>query len=80
MTLEEKVLEIIVEQLDVTKEECVPEAFFIDDLGADSLDLAELLLEMEDTFDVEISTEELKKIRKIQDVIDFLKARNVTWD
>jgi len=80
VTLEEKVLEIIVEQLDVTKEECVPEAFFIDDLGADSLDLAELLLEMEDTFDVEISTEELKKIRKIQDVIDFLKARNVTWD
>ncbi|OPY14254.1 MAG: Acyl carrier protein [Syntrophus sp. PtaU1.Bin005] len=80
MTLEEKVLEIIVEQLEVTKEECVPEAFFIDDLGADSLDLAELLLEMEDTFDVEISTEELKKIRKIQDVIDFLKARNVTWD
>ncbi|WP_367360540.1 acyl carrier protein [Syntrophus buswellii] len=80
MTLEEKVLEIIVEQLEVTREECVPEAFFIDDLGADSLDLAELLLEMEDTFDVEISTEELKKIRKIQDVIDFLKARNVTWD
>jgi len=80
VTLEEKGLEIIVEQLDVTKEECVPEAFFIDDLGADSLDLAELLLEMEDTFDVEISTEELKKIRKIQDVIDFLKARNVTWD
>jgi acyl carrier protein len=80
VTLEEKVLEIIVEQLEVTKEECVPEAFFIDDLGADSLDLAELLLEMEDTFDVEISTEELKKIRKIQDVIDFLKARNVTWD
>jgi acyl carrier protein len=80
VTLEEKVLEIIVEQLDVTAEECVPEAFFIDDLGADSLDLAELLLEMEDTFDVEISTEELKKIRKIKDVIDFLKARNVTWD
>jgi acyl carrier protein len=80
VTLEEKVLEIIVEQLDVTEEECVPEALFIDDLGADSLDLAELLLEMEDTFDVEISTEELKKIRKIQDVIDFLKVRNVTWD
>ncbi len=80
MTLEEKIIEIIVEQLEITPEECVPEASFIDDLGADSLDLAELLLEMEDTFDVEISTEDIKKIRKIQDVIDYLKARNVTWD
>ena len=79
MTLEEKIVEIIVDQLEVTAEECVPEASFINDLGADSLDLAELLLEMEDTFDVEIPTEELKKIRKIQDVIDYLKARNVTW-
>ncbi len=80
MTLEEKIIEIIVEQLEITPEECVPEALFIDDLGADSLDLAELLLEMEDTFDVEISTEDIKKIRKIQDVIEYLKARNVTWD
>ncbi|ABC76068.1 acyl carrier protein [Syntrophus aciditrophicus] len=80
MTLEEKIIEIIVDQLEVTAEECVPEASFINDLGADSLDLAELLLEMEDTFDVEISTEDLKKIRKIQDVIDYLKVRNVTWD
>ncbi len=80
MTLEEKIIEIIVEQLEITPEECVPEASFIDDLGADSLDLAELLLEMEDTFDVEISTEDIKKIRKIQDVIDYLKARKVTWD
>jgi len=79
VTLEEKIVEIIVDQLEVTAEECVPGASFIDDLGADSLDLAELLLEMEDTFDVEIPTEELKKIRKIQDVIDYLKARNVTW-
>jgi len=80
VTLEEKIIEIIVEQLEITPEECVPEALFIDDLGADSLDLAELLLEMEDTFDVEISTEDIKKIRKIQDVIEYLKARNVTWD
>jgi acyl carrier protein len=44
MTLEEKVISIIMEQLDVTREECVPEASFIDDLGADSLDLVELIM------------------------------------
>jgi acyl carrier protein len=77
MKIEEKVIEIIVEQLDVTKEQCVPEASFIDDLGADSLDLVELIMEMEENFGVEISDEELQNIRTIQDVINYIKIREV---
>ena len=79
MTLEEKVINIIAEQLDVTKEECVPEASFIDDLGADSLDLVELIMEMEETFDVQIADSELEKIRTIQDVLNYLRKKDVAW-
>lgn len=75
MALEQKVIDIIVEQLEITKEECVPEAAFIDDLGADSLDLVELVMEMEENFGIEISDEELERIVTVQDVIDFLKAK-----
>jgi acyl carrier protein len=78
MKLEERVIEIIIEQLDVTREECVPEASFIDDLGADSLDLVELIMEMEENFGVQISDDELGKIRTIQDVIDYLKSKGIT--
>jgi acyl carrier protein len=77
MTLEEKVIDIIMEQLGVTKEECVPEASFVDDLGADSLDIVELIMEMEENFGIQIADEELEKIRTIQDVIDFLKSKGV---
>jgi len=77
MTLEEKVINIIVEQLDVTREECVLEASFIDDLGADSLDIVELLMEMEEAFDIEIADEELEKIATIQDVVDFLREKGM---
>ncbi len=79
MTLEEKVIAIIMEQLDVTKEECVPEASFIDDLGADSLDLVELIMEMEETFSIQITDNELQQIRTIKDVLDYLKNKGVTW-
>jgi len=77
MTLEEKVIDLIVEQLDVTREECVPEASVIDDLGADSLDLVELVMEMEETFNIQVADEELEKIRTVQDVIDFLRSKGV---
>ncbi len=77
MTLEEKVIKLVMEQLDVTKEQCVLEASFIDDLGADSLDIVELLMEMEEAFGVEIADEELEKISTIKDVIDFLKQKGV---
>jgi acyl carrier protein len=80
MTLEEKVISIIMEQLDVTKDECVIEASFIEDLGADSLDLVELIMEMEETFDVQIADDELEKIRTIKDVLDFLKNKGVAWN
>jgi acyl carrier protein len=79
MTLEEKVIGIIIEQLDVTREECVSEASFLDDLGADSLDLVELIMEMEETFGVQIADNELQKIRTIKDVLDFLRSKGVTW-
>lgn len=77
MTLEEKVINLVMEQLDVTKEVCVLEASFIDDLGADSLDLVELIMEMEEKFGVEIADEELEKIRTIKDVIEFLKKKGI---
>ncbi|MCX5833424.1 MAG: acyl carrier protein [Deltaproteobacteria bacterium] len=75
MSIEEKVVEIIMEQLDVTKEECVLEASFIDDLGADSLDIVELIMALEENFGIEISDEELRKIRTIQDSINFIKKK-----
>jgi len=75
MTIEERVKNIIIEQLNVSEEECVPEAKFIDDLGADSLDLVELIMAMEDHFGLEISDDDLAKITTIQDVIDYITAR-----
>jgi acyl carrier protein len=77
MTLEEKVIKLVMEQLDVTKEQCVLEASFIDDLGADSLDIVELLMEMEEAFGVGIADEELEKISTIKDVVDFLKQKGI---
>ena len=75
--LEEKVIQLVMEQLDVTREQCKLEASFIDDLGADSLDLVELIMEMEEKFGVEIADEELEKIRTIQDVVDFIKKKGI---
>jgi acyl carrier protein len=80
MTLEEKVISVIIEQLDVTREECSIEASFIDDLGADSLDLVELIMEMEEIFNVQIADNELEKIRTIGNVLDYLKNKGVTWN
>ena len=73
--IEKKIKEIIVEQLNVTEEECVPEAAFIDDLGADSLDIVELIMAMEDNFDLEISDDDLAKIHTVKDVIEYIKDR-----
>jgi acyl carrier protein len=73
--IEEKIKEVIVEQLDITEEECVPDASFIDDLGADSLDIVELIMAMEDHFGLEISDEDLEKIRTVKDITDYIKER-----
>ena len=74
MELEERIIALIIEQLNVTREQCAPEASFINDLGADSLDLMVLIMEMEELFGVSISDDELQKIRTVQNVIDFLRA------
>ena len=75
MNLEERVAELVVEQLGVSREEAVAEAAFIDDLGADSLDIVELVMAMEEAFDVEIPDEDAEKIQTIQDAVTYLKER-----
>jgi acyl carrier protein len=74
-TIEEKVIEIIAEKLSVELDEVVPEASFVDDLGADSLDLVELIMSMEEEFDTDISDEDAEKIATVQDAIDYVKNR-----
>ncbi len=71
-TVERRVIEIIVEQLGVGEDEVTPEASFIDDLGADSLDLVELIMAMEEEFGLEISDEDAEKIQTVQDVINYI--------
>lgn len=68
-----KVIQIICEQLDVDEKDVVPEASFVDDLGADSLDQVELIMAMEEEFDVSIPDEEAEKIATVQDAIDYIK-------
>lgn len=72
MSAEEKVIDIIVEQLSVDKDKVVPGASFVDDLGADSLDLVELIMAMEEAFDIEIPDEVAEKITTVQDAIDHV--------
>jgi acyl carrier protein len=71
--IEEKVVNIICEQLNVTEDEVTPEASFVDDLGADSLDQVELIMAMEEEFDISISDEEAEKIATVQDAVDYIK-------
>jgi len=71
--LEGKVKKIIREQLDVDEKDIVPEASFVDDLGADSLDQVELIMAMEETFDISIPDEAAEKIGTVQDAIDYVK-------
>jgi len=73
--LEEKVIDIIVDKLGVDRSEVTPEAVFVDDLGADSLDLVELIMAMEEEFGMEIADEDAEKLRTVQDVITFVSAR-----
>jgi acyl carrier protein len=75
MALDERVSAIIVEQLGVSKEEIQPEASFIDDLGADSLDIVELVMAMEEAFDIEIPDEDAEKIQTIGDAMNYIKER-----
>ena len=68
----QKVKEIIIEQLGVSEEEVKPEASFVDDLGADSLDLVELVMALEEEFGQEIPDEDAEKITTVQDAINYI--------
>ena len=73
---EHRVKEIITEQLGVSAEQVTPEASFIDDLGADSLDQVELVMALEEEFETEIPDEEAEKITTVQQAIDYVKSHS----
>lgn len=73
-SVEEKVKSIIVEQLGVQAEEVKPEASFVDDLGADSLDTVELVMAFEEAFGIEIPDEDAEKIQKVKDAVSYIEA------
>ncbi|MCX5812182.1 MAG: acyl carrier protein [Proteobacteria bacterium] len=75
MTVTEKVKEMIVEQLGVNESEVVPEAKFIDDLGADSLDIVELIMALEDAYGIEIPDEDAEKMETVGDAIKYIEQR-----
>ena len=76
MSVDEKVKNVIIEQLGVSADEVVPDASFVDDLGADSLDLVELVMVLEEEFGQEIPDEAAEKIQTVQDAINFVKAQS----
>jgi acyl carrier protein len=73
-TVEERVRKIVVEQLGVKEEEVNPDASFVDDLGADSLDTVELVMALEEEFECEIPDEEAEKITTVKQAIDYIEA------
>jgi len=75
MALEDKVKDIIVEQLGVNADQVTPEAAFIEDLGADSLDTVELVMAFEEAFGAEIPDEDSEKLKTVGDVISYLKEK-----
>ncbi len=78
MELNVKVTNLIETQLGVEKEKIVPTASFIDDLGADSLDIVELIMSMEEEYDIEIPDEDAEKLKTVQNVMDYLKEKKVS--
>ena len=75
MSVEEKVKKIIMDQLGVSADEVKPEASFVEDLGADSLDLTELIMAMEEEFSLEIADEEAQKLLKVKDAISYVASK-----
>jgi len=78
MAIEDKVKEIIVDQLGVEADQVKPEAAFIDDLGADSLDTVELVMALEEEFDMEIPDEDAEKIKTVGNAIDYIKSKTAS--
>lgn len=75
MDIEAKVKQIIVNKLNVSEDKVVPEASFINDLGADSLDTVELVMEFEKEFGIQVPDEDAEKIRTVGDAINYLKQK-----
>ncbi len=75
MSVEEKVIDIIAQKLNLSKDQIKPEASFVEDLGADSLDLVELVMAMEEAFGMEVPDEDAEKLRTVKDVIEYVKAK-----
>ncbi|HJN50014.1 MAG: acyl carrier protein [Pseudomonadales bacterium] len=73
-TTEERVVKLVCEQLGVKEEEVTPEASFVEDLGADSLDTVELVMALEEEFETEIPDEEAEKITTVKEAIDYIQA------
>ena len=74
MSVEAKVKSIIAEQLGVGEDEIKPESAFIEDLGADSLDIVELIMELEEEFEINIPDEQAEKIKTVGEAIDYIEA------
>ena len=72
--IEDKVRSIIIDQLSVTAEQVTPEASFIEDLGADSLDTVEIVMAFEEAFNVQVPDEDAEKLQKVGDVISYIEA------
>jgi len=71
----ERVKKVLVEQLDVSEDEVTPAASIVDDLGADSLDVVEIIMGLEEEFDVEIPDEDAEKITTVQQIIDYVEEK-----
>jgi acyl carrier protein len=75
-SVEERMKQIIVEQLDVEESEVTPNASFVDDLGADSLDVVELVMAFEEAFSIEIPDEDAEKIRTVKDALEYIEKHS----
>ena len=75
MSVAERVKQIIVEQLGVDENQVEPSASFVDDLGADSLDIVELVMAFEEAFDLDIPDEDAEKIKTVKDAVDYIESK-----
>jgi acyl carrier protein len=74
MSIYDRIRDIVVEQLDVEPEKVTPDASFVEDLGADSLDVVELLMKIEEELDIEIPDEDAEKITTVADAVEYIEA------
>ncbi len=74
-SIEERVKKIIMEKLEVAEEEVTSESSLRDDMGVDSLEITDIVMELEEVFDIEISTEDAEKIQTVQEIIDYIQSR-----